>query len=349
MREACPLAGGTSRALSDLAMISRRTLLTALSLSLGCAANLPRAPQRPEAADALFSSPERADPAGLDDDPPEPFALRPGDVLRLRAVSLDPLEVDRVEVDEAGWVNVPLAGAVAVGGLRLDVASQAIENSLRPYDRFARVVVTVAEANGHRVTVVGAVSHPGAFPLTPDARVADVIALAGGPRSDTADGEISDLADLGGARVIRAGEALPVSVSLAMEGVVRHNVRVRAGDLVTVPPSRGRRVVVLGRVRSPKVLTWRDGLRLSEALAIAGGATDDGDDGDVRVVRGSLSAPRVYRASLTDLVNGRATDVALAPGDVVYVTEHWFAGAMQIVQRLSPLLAAGAVGVALVR
>ena len=69
----------------------------------------------------------------------------------------------------------------------------------------------------------------------------------------------------------------------------------------------------------------------------------DADEADVRVIRGPLSAPVVYRASLEGLAAGEATDVELTRGDVVYVTTEWLASFGEVLQRLSPLLGVATV------
>jgi polysaccharide export outer membrane protein len=108
-------------------------------------------------------------------------------------------------------------------------------------------------------------------------------------------------------------------------------------------------VSVLGEVRHAASVRFRPGFRLTDALALAGGTSKDADEADVRIIRGPLSGPRVYRASLEDIVDGRSPDVELAPGDVVFVTEHWFASTTDVLRRLSPLIAAMAVAAALSR
>ena len=326
----------------------RRAVAVALLATTGCSGAIPRAPSQPS-DDASFEPPAGVVAPGLPDDPPVPFSIRPGDGLHLRTVSVDPLDVPDLTVDATGSVHVPLAGDVGVGGLGLGEAEKRIETALHPHDRFARVSLSLTAASGHRATVVGAVEHPGLYELRPETRVAEVMVLAGGPRSAASEGELVDLADLEAARVVRDGATLPVSVGAALMGDPRHNVRVRAGDLVYVPPARGRLVSVLGEVQSPKNILFHAGMRLTEALAAAGGATKDADEADVRVVRGSLARPRVYRASLKAVVAGKGGDVELAAGDVVFVTEHWFASATNVVNRLTPLLAASALTATLVR
>jgi polysaccharide export outer membrane protein len=190
--------------------------------------------------------------------------------------------------------------------------------------------------------VTGAVEHPGVVPVRAGTRIAELVALGGGPKTKEVDGQSIELADLAAGRVIRDGAALPVSLARAMEGDPRHNVRVRAGDILLVPAARGREVSVLGDVHTSKVVPFVPGMRLSKALAMAGGPTRAADNADVRIVRGSLAAPRVFRASLRALVDGNGTDVVLCPGDVVYVSEHWFASSTEVIQRITPLLVGAA-------
>ena len=297
--------------------------------------------------DGAFAASAAVEPPGLLEDPPAPRVLVPGDVLHIEVVSLDAGPLADTEVDAAGRVHVPLAGDVAVGGMALTEAEKKLEEALRRYDRFARVNVSIVRSTGQRATVTGAVSKPGVVELPPDAHLADVLALAGGPKTWDAEGESMSLADLPAGRLVRGGKMLPVSLSKALLGDPHHNVRVRPGDVVFVPALQGERISVLGEVGKPRVVSFRAGLRLSEALALAGGSTRDADLADVRIVRGPLSAPRVYQANVRDLLDGEAPDVELAPGDIVYVTEHWLASTTDVLARLTPALAMTSLGIAL--
>lgn len=123
-----------------------------------------------------------------------------------------------------------------------------------------------------------------------------------------------------------------------MEGDPRHNVRVRPGDYLHVPSARGHTITVLGAVGRPTVLSHRDGIRLTEVLARAGGVAERGDRTDVHIVRGELQSPLVYRASLRAIVNGNDHDVVLAAGDIVYVTEEWTNHVGEVLERIAGLL-----------
>jgi polysaccharide export outer membrane protein len=321
-----------------LLSLKPRALLGGLLVVSACR-GFPEAPTYP-GDDPAFAPPAPVDLPGMPDAPPAPYALLPGDVVRLRVVSADPLDLPGLVIDSSGRLHVPSGGDVVVGGAGLGEAEERIRRALEPVDRFARVILSVDSPAGHRATVIGQVQKPGTYDLKAGARVTELLALAGGPRTVDAEGEANELGDLEDARVVREGVALPVRVDLAMEGDPRHDVRVAPGDIVYVPPARGRRVAVLGEVRTPRVVPFHRGLRLTEALAMAGGSTQDADNADVRVVRGPLSRPRVYRADLKALVGGSGGDVELAPGDVVFVTEHWYATLTNVINRLVPSLAA---------
>lgn len=312
---------------------------------VSCKPSLPRAPLDATDDPAFVAEPVALLP-GLPEEEPGPFLLLAGDLVSVRIHSVEKHEL-MLSVDATGRIYLPSVGAVPVGGLELPVAEARVERAFRRQDRFAEVVLALAETGGHRAAVVGAVEHPGEFALRPTTRVAELVAMSGGARVTPEDAELTDLADMDGARVIRAGQTLPVSVRRALLGDPRHNVAVRAGDLLYVPPARGTRISVVGEVQKPRVVPHRIGLRLSEAVAMAGGLSTRADDADVRIIRGPLSEPRVYRTSVADLAAGRGRDVVLVPGDVVFVTESWFASVTDVLHRLTPFLAATALTVAI--
>ncbi len=311
--------------------------------SAACAPRLPRAPTIPS-QDESFSAPQNTVPAGLAKDSPEPLRLLPGDVVTLHMMSRETDDQTGIVVDERGFMHIPLAGDVQVGGLKLSEAERRVEEALSRFHRVLTVSLTISESAGHQATVVGAVRTPSRIRVAPGTRVADLVAMAGGPLVESSEAGLEHIADLDAARLIRKGSAVPVSIRLALRGHPRHNVRVRAGDHLYVPARVGQRVIVLGAVDSARTLPYRPGIRLSEALALAGGLAENGDRSDIHIVRGPLKAPQVYRTSLRALVDGKSSGVELAAGDIVYVTEEWTGSAGEVIERLSPLLSIMATG-----
>jgi polysaccharide export outer membrane protein len=256
---------------------------------------------------------------GMDDLPARAMTLYPGDIVTLEWASLEVRAIEGLTVDERGLLHVPLAGDVEVGGLTLSDAETRVEAAIQRLDRAARAALILTEPRGQQASVIGAVVDQGRVVVTPGMRVADLLAAVGGPSLSDEDGVALVLADLGAARLVREGQPLPISLSLALLGDPRHNVRVRPGDHLYVPPQLGSLVSVLGEVGTARVFAHRPGLRLTQALAMAGGLTRDANGGDIRIVRGLSSSPRVYHASVAHVVEGWVPDPVLAPGDVVLV------------------------------
>lgn len=308
----------------------------ASSIAPGCG-GLARAPAYPSADDGFQVV--DATPPGLDSDPAVPLALYPGDRVALRLESAEVSTVDGLNVDERGMLHVPLAGDVDVAGIPLTVAEQRIEQGMRPFDATVRVTVLLADPLGHQASVVGAVGSQGRVHVTSGMRVADLLAAAGGPTQDEMGAFTADL-DL--ARVVRGGQALPISVRLALTGDPRHNVRVRAGDHLFVPPQRAGLISVLGEVSGARVIVYQDGIRLSQALAMAGGATRDANGGDIRIVRGPSDRPLVYRAAIDHIAAGEHPDPVLAAGDIVLVGSSALADFRDVMSAIAPIVTLGA-------
>ncbi len=317
--------------------MTRKLIALVCCCSLVCAcAGIPIAPAYP-LDDPGFSEAVGTQPPGMPDDVAEGLKLYPGDVLSVELASTQTQTLTGLTLDGVGNVHLPLIGDVAVGGLSLVEAEAAIKAEAQRFDRLVQVNVVLTAPAGHRVSVLGAVNTPGALVLPPAARVADAIALAGGPR--IAAGDIG--VDWDGSRVVRNGQALPIHLGKAVAGDALHNVYLRPGDHVYVAYAHDSLVSVLGAVGGARALPFHEGMRLTEALALAGGMSPAGDKSDVRVIRGSLAAPRVYTASVRDIVDGDSHDVALHAGDVVYVTEHWLDDAGEVIGLIAPFLSIG--------
>jgi polysaccharide biosynthesis/export protein len=318
-----------------------------LSLSVviscwGCKSTLPNAPTWPSPADGFHDAPIET-PPGLGPEEPPVHTILPGDILRLQIMSAESYAPAELWVSATGHIHVPFGGDVQIAGLTLDAAELRVQDVVRKYDKYARVTLTVHSFAGHHVIIHGAVDKPGSYEARPGLRVAEVVISAGGIRVNQANTEATDMADIDAARIVRLGKTVPISLKLALLGEVSHNVYVRPGDIIFIPWATSRQIPVLGNVRAARNVAFRDGLRLTEALAAAGGPDRSADTADIRIIRGPLSRAKVYCANLNDVMNGSKADVVLAPGDVVFVTEHWFATTAEVLQRLTPVLAAATV------
>jgi polysaccharide biosynthesis/export protein len=315
--------------------ISILCTLSLVNALLGCADFKP--PPTYPREDPSYGSPIK-ELTGIDNDPPPALVLLSGDKIDVGVLSAESSAYPGLIIDSEGKVHVPAIGAVKIAGLVPQQAERAIEGILQKVDRFARVSVLVSAWTGHNATVIGAVTAEGPRPVSPGMRLAELVAAAGGPLRNTTDA-INYVADLDGARLIRSGKEMPVSLRLALVGDPRHNVMIHAGDELFVPAGLGNRIAVLGEDnRGGAMLLYRPGLRLTEALVAGGGLSFATDLEDIRIIRGPLKKPTVYQYNLDKLVNGKTGDIELAPGDVVFVSRHWSATMTEVINKVVPVL-----------
>jgi polysaccharide export outer membrane protein len=101
--------------------------------------------------------------------------LQPGDVIRLR-IWREPDLSGEFPVDEAGMAVFPKLGATKVGSITADSLRTLLVNTYSQYLKDPAIEVTFLR----RVTILGAVNHPGIYPVDPTMTVHDAFALAGG-------------------------------------------------------------------------------------------------------------------------------------------------------------------------
>jgi polysaccharide export outer membrane protein len=109
------------------------------------------------------------------------YRIGPADTLDINVNQL-PEFTKTVEVDPSGRILLPLIGQVEASGRTPAQLSEDIAAALKKkYMKDPLVTVSVKEAQGQKVTVDGAVSKPGVYPLAGSTTLLQAIALAQGP------------------------------------------------------------------------------------------------------------------------------------------------------------------------
>ena len=107
--------------------------------------------------------------------PGESYRLQPGDVVRVSVFGEPELTQDRVMVDEAGNIALPLIGQVAAGDVGLPELDARIEAAYGArYLRDPQVSVALVEGQEQTVSVEGEVAQPGRYPY----RMGDTLLVA---------------------------------------------------------------------------------------------------------------------------------------------------------------------------
>jgi polysaccharide biosynthesis/export protein len=242
--------------------------------------------------------------------------IGPGDLLQINMFE-NPELSGSFRVDSNGNIVLPLIGPMHVAGETAEEAGDQIARRyiqagiLKPGNSYATVSILEYATQG--ITINGEVKSPGIYPALGVRFLNDVIAAAGGENPAAA------------SRVIithRDDPAHPDSVYYnpsAMSPTVPQ-VQILPGDTIMVP--RAGIIYVLGDVNRSGgfVLDGRQVLTVEEAMALAGGGAKAAALNRVQLVR-SLKDGRkeAITISLNEIFKGKAPDVDLKDGDVVYV------------------------------
>jgi polysaccharide biosynthesis/export protein len=300
-------------------------LLIALHL-VGCSSPLPPVAAMPTINPVKTRAGNPAPPLeGIDDErrASGSLLLGHGDELRLLVFDEPDLSLTSAQVRPDGKISVPLLGSIRASGRTPDQLAREVERRLLRYVVTARVSVMVNKLASQRFSMLGAVNKPGLFSIDGPTRILDALALAGGLGRRDINGRSVAAGDLSRAVFVRGRRVIPVDFSAVVAGrAPHHNILLRAADYMYVPPLETRQVYVLGEVAKPRVLQLERPIPLVEVLAAAGGLKKDAREGAVKVIRGSLARPEVIDVSVDKLMEGKALDVLVRGGDIVYVPTH---------------------------
>jgi polysaccharide export outer membrane protein len=197
---------------SPTVSIPWRWLLTALiGLALsGCQSTL-RSEGLPSGAAAYEIAPP-ADTAAK----PQTYRIGPGDTISVSVFQEPDLSNDKLQVDDVGRVQLPLAGDILAAGLTAPELSAVIAERLgRDYIRDPQVVVSVVSTRDQSVAVEGEVKLPGVYKISPSDTLLSAIARAQSPTNVARLDEIIVFRTVNGRRMgarfdlgeIRAGRA----------------------------------------------------------------------------------------------------------------------------------------------
>jgi polysaccharide export outer membrane protein len=94
---------------------------------------------------------------------------------------------------------------------------------------------------------------------------------------------------------------------------------------LVVKQYNSKKVSIIGAVQKPGSLPWTEGMRLIDAISLAGGLTSLGDGDRVRITR-IVNANKTVTAtvSIDDISDGKIADIPLQAGDTIKVDQRVF-------------------------
>jgi len=242
------------------------------------------------------------------------YVLGPGDNLILYVWNIPGatlFDSATLVVDRTGSVFVPRVGSVPLQGLTLVQAQEVLRTKLARYYSGFELRLALGELRAISVYVVGEVTRPGAYSISPFSTVLDALFAAGGP---------TKMGTLRSIRVTRNGRTVG-EVDLydfLLRGEQNISPTLQTGDTVFVP-SIGPVAAVAGEVRRPAIYELRSGTSVGALIAMAGGPLPTAQLDRVQVERVQGAAGKVILDFPLGAARGGGESELLRDGDLVTV------------------------------
>ena len=199
----------------------------------------------------------------------EGYVVGPDDELRLTVWGATEFQYE-LRVDIEGRTNIPNIGLITVAGKTLKELRTSLK--LRLAQSYAGLVktpptifmdLTVTRYKPIEIFVLGEVSSPGAYTVTSNATLFNVLYAVGGP---TTAGSLRDV------RIIRDGQVLRALdfYDLLLDGVLAENIPLLNNDRVFIPP-RNNEIRIQGPVKRPAIYELKDGEDFQDLLRFTAG------------------------------------------------------------------------------
>ena len=249
---------------------------------------------------------------------PSDYVIGAHDILMITSFDQDNLS-GKYPVDSDGTFTFPLIGRVKAGGLTLRQFENELKRLLKDgFFKNPQLSVGVEAYRSQKIHVVGEIRNPGTYALTGDMNLIEAIARAGSTLPSASGEALIVRAQDGATASPRMPgnenvEVRTVDLKELQSGALSQNVPLRDGDTIFVP--RAEAVYVFGQVKSPGAYAIQRNTTVLQALSLAGGVTERGATGRIRIVRLEKGKTVEVRAKLTDVIR---------PGDTIIVPERFF-------------------------
>jgi polysaccharide export outer membrane protein len=259
------------------------------------------------------------------------YRIGPADVLDVTLTK--ELAQDRLtpEVKPNGKVTLGFF-EVNVAGMTTDQAGREIHRVLAPAFRELNVEVSVKEYRSKAVSVVGGARKDGRFALRGKTGLMDVLAEAGGPDPGS---------DLRAVRLVRRnGQVYTIDLLRLVAEARMQELILDAGDVVFLSSREDVKVFLLGDVERPGAYPYIPNMRLSQALALAGGAKETAVLESARVIRGDLRNPQVLQVDFRKALGGEpeVQDFAIERNDLIVLPRSGIGDWNAFLAKLRPTL-----------
>jgi len=240
------------------------------------------------------------------------YLIGDGDILQVSVWGVPELS-GPVTVRPDGKITLPAAGDVQATGLTPRQLGEKLTQVLGSFVKKPIVTVTVSGITNNRIYVSGGGVPAGVHRLQGRTTLFKFLCSLG-PLEN---------ADLHRAYLLRDQQRMEIDFQkLFLEGEFVQDIELLSEDILFIPENQ-LKVYILGAVKEPKFLLFREGMRVLDAILEAGGFTEYAKENEVSILR--KDGKRI-RVKVGDLMKGKDTayNLHLKAGDYVTVKEGLF-------------------------
>lgn len=241
---------------------------------------------------------------------PQNYKLGPGDEVVIDMWGNNEEHISQV-ISPEGSIMIAQLGPVYLNGMTINEANKYIKGVFaRKYaglgDNETEINVTLGDIRTIQVDIMGEVSTPGTFRISPFSTVFHALYNAGG---------INDIGSMRNIQVLRNGRKVATVdiYDYLFKGKQTGNIRLQEGDVIIVPPY-SQLVEVAGNVKRPMAYEIKPTETVATLLDYAGGFSGDAYGGMVRLERQNGTENELFNIDKAQFASCKLKD-----GDVVTI------------------------------
>ena len=244
------------------------------------------------------------------------YVIGEGDMLEISVWGVKELSFPaRVRPD--GKITVPGLGDVAASGQTPAALDSSLTVRLTELVKKPIVSVAVTGITNSKVYIFGGGVKAGVFELLQRSTLLQLLCTIGEVKT----------ADLKNAYLLRNGKRIKEDLhGLFINGDTGGDIQLESGDSLFIPLLLNNSVYVLGGVNMAKVIEYRDGMTVMEAILESGGFTKFASQNDTRILRKEAGTEVSIPVKAKEIIQGGnlAQNAKLKPGDYIIVKESIF-------------------------
>ena len=242
-------------------------------------------------------------------EPTQTYRVGIGDILDVRVKDTTTNQSTLFTVSGNGLLEYPVLNQpLKVSGLTIEEIGEKLKGELKrlALNEAPEVLISIREYNSHTILISGLVRQPGTKVLRREA-IPLYVLLA----------EAQPLPEAGCATVMAHETGKPAIVDLSDPQAIA--LLVRPADVINVQPSPDKFFYIAGDVKAPGEKPFRSGLKLTQAILVAGGLTRKSKA--IELAReGANGLLGLTRYKLENINSGKQPDPLVQAGDRITVT-----------------------------